>query len=145
MNERNVVKRETSKNWLAAGGFLLALSVFLPWVHVFIVGNITFMQLAQMGNNDAIGWLLAGAGCITALVSLGTNVNVALKVILALCSAAIGLYEGINLLGVLKKYDAVVQIEFGTYLAIFAGVLLLVGVFLVWSSDPTPSTVETVN
>ena len=123
-------RQDTSKYWVASGGGLLALSVFLPGVHVIIFGDLTLMQLAQLGHTESSAWLVVIAGGGAALVALGFDEKISLRLWTSFGAAGLGLYEGINLIHSLNKYNAFVQVQLGAYAAIFAGLFLIAGMLI---------------
>lgn len=119
---------EKSKYLVVAGGVLLALSVFIPWIHVFLLGNLTFMQLASMNHSVASAWLLAGGGLSAALIAYMYEDKISLRNWVSFLSAAYGLLQGFQFYNALRKVDGIAEIQLGVYLAIASGVLSIIGI-----------------
>lgn len=111
-----------------AGGGLLSLSVFLPWVHIIIFGDLSLMQLADLSHRHTLAILMVLAGGTAAFVALVYKERIRLRFWTSVIAASIGLFVGIDIIHSLNQDGAFIKIENGGYLAILAGLLLLAGV-----------------
>lgn len=71
---------------------------------------------------------MVGAGAGAVVVALVYQDRLYLRFWISIVAAAIGLYVGIDMIHSLNPYGEIIQVQNGGYLAIFAGLLLLVGV-----------------
>ena len=133
---------EWNKYLIVTGGCLLAFSIFLPWVQVFIFGDLTFMQMSQLSNNQSFAWLLAALGGACAFVALAYEEKTVLRAWVAVVTAILGLFESLRLITKIDQEGALVRIQFGAYVAVLAGALLLIGVVVRDRQNPVPAKEE---
>ena len=122
-------RRQQSSTYLVvAGGGLLSLSVFLPWIHVILLGDLSLMQIADLNHRHGLALLMVIAGGISAFIAFIYPERVHLRFWVAIIAAIIGIFVGFEMIHSLNADGYLVKIQNGSYLAILAGLLLLAGV-----------------
>ncbi len=122
---------ERRRSWLiGCGGALFALSIFLPWAHVVLVGNVTLWQVAQLTHHQGAAELGVAVGlaltvCALAMPFLGEAVRV-----IAGIAAVAGAYVAYQAVKGIDQLGGFASVGVGVFAAVLAGILLLVGAIL---------------
>lgn len=118
---------KTGTYLVMAGGGLLSISVFLPWVHVILLGDLSLMQLADMSHQHTGALLIVIAGLASASIAFAQPERIHLRFWISIIAALLGIFYGYEIIHSVNA-DGFIKIQNGAYLAILAGVLLIVGV-----------------
>ena len=136
-------RKARSGNLIGSGGAALAVSVFLPWVHVIILGDFSLMTLAQADHQAVLAYAVVAAGAL--LAAGGFQKSIAPKALggAALVAALIAGAGAIVFAKDVAKLGALVTLSVGGYLAIAAAVLLLVGAVTALSGSGAQTVIWT--
>jgi hypothetical protein len=113
--------------FIGSGAVLLAISFFLPWVQVVLLGSVTFIQLANLSNHESLAWGGLALALALALWAFGSSQTGGLLRIAALIVAC---YVGLNAVDFIRqinKADGLASVEIGAYAAIASGILMFIG------------------
>jgi hypothetical protein len=128
-------RRLTAAVLIAAGGLLIALSAFLPWVRVDVIGNLNLFRLLKLaGEPENVGWVAIGLGVTVPIVTRSLFRHAATVRWFAIAVAGVVALTGS--FGTMKLIDLVTtqyghaRIQSGVVLLGAAEVMFLVGVLL---------------
>jgi hypothetical protein len=122
------------------GGLCLAISVYLPWARVVLIGNLSLMQLANLSGKHslAVAAVVVGVALtIGGLLSKSKNPALLIVACLTLLVGGRDVYQYVH---TVSHYGAFVSLGAGSYLAILAGVLLVLGIVMPSGSQMTTMT-----
>jgi hypothetical protein len=129
---------KTGARFIGSGAVLLAISFFLPWVQVVLLGNVTFIQLANLSNHESLAWGGLVLSLALALWAFGSSRTGGLLRIAALIVACYVGFNAIDFIREINTADGLANVEIGAYAAIASGVLMFIGA--ISSSHVAPST-----
>jgi hypothetical protein len=122
------------------GGIALAISPFLTWVKVILLGNLSLFQLFEAaGSSNAWGWAAVVAGGAAAAVAFkersrstvrGTGLSV------GLLGGALAIYALVALRDELRDAHGLATIGFGPYVAVGGCVAMAIGAVMSKSTKP---------
>src|SRR5438270_7230763 len=85
----------TDRLLIAGGGALVAISPFVSWVHVAVLGNFNLLALLSTSKNtSAIGYLACLVGVTIAVLALVPVASRTVRVIAIIAAAMLGLVGG---------------------------------------------------
>lgn len=121
--------RSMGRALIALGGVTLAVSPFLTWVKVVLIGNLNLFQLLQdSGHGDALAWGAVLAGGIVAVDALGVGVRPRTAgVIVGGIAGAIAVVEFFHLVHDIRQLDGLVTTAYGPWLAVLGCATMVVG------------------
>jgi len=115
---------------IGAGGVLLAVSPFLPWIHVVLLGNLNLFQLINLSHGSpGIGYALSAAGVAVALAAaLGMPRDGlrAASIAVGVIAGLLGGDYGIGLIKAVHESNGLASAGTGIAVAILAVILLIV-------------------
>lgn len=120
----------TASTLIGVGGCLLALCVFLPWVHVVLFGDFSLMSLAQADHHAVLASMVTVAGVLLAIGGFSSAVVGSGLAVSAIVAAVIGGLGAYQFSKEVSRYQPFVSLATGSYVAIIAVVLLFIGAVL---------------
>jgi hypothetical protein len=126
------------------GGVLTGLSVFLPWIRVFL-GDVNLIQGVNLGQS---GWLwipvlLIEATAAFALVTAFGTRAVASRVFAVITGILASLFGVVFIIAgnsLLANTDGLAGISIGPYAQVAGSILVIVGALSKASAQPQPAT-----
>lgn len=123
-----------SRRLLIGGGIALAVSPFLPWVKVILLGDLSLFQLySAAGRSRFWPWAAVFAGGLVAAAALDNRRREATRHAAMLVGALGGVMAVYALVGLrhdIREADGFAAIGVGPYVAIAGCVAIVVGGFL---------------
>jgi hypothetical protein len=115
---------------ILVGAVLLGGSAFLPWIQVPLFGGLTMVQIARLTHHGQLGVFGAFLALAVALwASAGgrpTKLFRPASVVLAAAAGALALRLSLDI----RHADGFVAVGLGAYIAIVAGLIILIGAML---------------
>lgn len=128
-------RAKTGFTTILAGSALFLLSMFLPWVSMF-GGSVTGIQII-VNTGAGISDLVIGiAALVCALIPMLGVLKDTSKYKLFTIAAYLAGLKGIAELGGVAQESFGVQVQIGPYCIALAGIIILVGAFIVSFSKP---------
>jgi hypothetical protein len=130
MAEASLDRERTATGLISLGGILLAVSVFLAWAQVPLVGDLTLYQLFQIGGAERWAWVIVAAGAglgIQGVVDRKRNVFLIIEVAVIVGLSALGIYHYVH---EVAQTEGLVQMGVGVYVAGLACLLMFVGALM---------------
>jgi Protein of unknown function (DUF2510) len=116
---------------VAAGGGALAISPFLTWVKVILLGDLSLFQLfdaADRGNGWAWGAVVAGiAAVVVALRERSPSTVRGTGLAVGLLGGALAVYALVDLRHELRDAQGLAQVGIGPYVAVAGCLAMAVG------------------
>ncbi len=125
------------------GGVALAVSPFLPWVKVILLGNLSLFQLFDAaGRGTGWAWASVVGGGAAALVALRERDSSAVRGVgfaVGLLGGALAIYALVDLRHDLREVQGLATIGIGPYVAVAGCVAMVIGAVLARKRTRTPS------
>lgn len=116
---------------VVGGGVALAVSPFLTWVKVALLGDLTLFQLySAAGRSNGWAWAAVLAGGAAALVGVRGRNSESVRMAGLLVGAIGGVMAGYALIGLrhdIREIDGLAAVGIGPYVAIAGCVAMAVG------------------
>lgn len=124
-------RRGSAPKLLLGGGVALAISPFLPWVKVILLGDLSLFQLfAAAGHSDALAWgavLGGGATAALAWTQGGSPAARGTALAVGILGGALALYALIGMRNELSEAHGLVTIGIGPYVSVAGCVAMVAG------------------
>ena len=125
---------EASHGLVIGGGAALAISPFLSWVRVFLLGNLSLFQLLEVaGSSKGLAWgaVLAGLGAAgIALVYRAPSTTLVVGLVVGLLGAALAILALVGLRHDVRETDGFAAVGLGAYIAIGGCGAMVIGALL---------------
>lgn len=116
---------------VAGGGAALAISPFLTWVRVILLGNLSLFQLfTAAGRSSALAWGAVAAGGAAAIVALKESRPSAVRgtaMAVGLLGGVLALYALVDLRTELRDAHGLAEVGIGPYIAVGGCIAMVVG------------------
>jgi hypothetical protein len=121
-----------ARTLVLCGGVGLALSPFLTWVNVVLLGNLSLFQLfSAAGRSNALAWAAVLGGGIAAFLAWRQNSSTAIvraaALTVGLLGGALAIYALVGLRHDIREAHGLATIGIGPYLAVAGCVAMVVG------------------
>lgn len=119
---------------MIGGGVAFALSPFLPWVKVILLGNLSLFQLfAAAGESDWLAWaavISGGATAATALRSTKPSTAWRTGLIVGFAGGALAVYALANLKDGVEEARGLAALGIGPYVSVAGCVAMVAGALM---------------
>ena len=116
---------------MAIGGGALAISPFLTWVNVILLGGLNLFQLLRVsGHPTGLVWIAVGIGALVFCLSLVSNDQGNVRALAVLGGLAVGvpallLFSG--MVDSVRHAQGLVRVSFGPWVGLLGCVGMVVG------------------
>jgi hypothetical protein len=114
-----------------AGGIALAVSPFLPWVKVILLGNLSLFQLFEAaGHSATLAWAAVIAGGSTAIATYRTGELSTIRragLIVGALGGILSLYALVGLRNSLEDVHGLAAVGIGPYVAVAGCLAMVIG------------------
>jgi hypothetical protein len=117
---------------IGVGGIVLAVSPFLPWAKVLLLGNLSLFQLLELdGHGRALAWILVIVGAGTAFNVWVSKIAVqGLAIVAGILLAILTVLLAIRLHHDARELQGAAAVSYGSWVAAAACVAMVIGGFL---------------
>jgi Protein of unknown function (DUF2510) len=119
---------------VVGGGAAFAISPFLTWVQVILLGNLSLFQLfTAVGRSSALAWGAVIAGSATTIVALRSSRPATVRgtaLAVGLLGGALAIYALVVLRHELRDAHGLAVIGIGPYIAIAGCIAMVVGALM---------------
>ena len=125
-----------SRGWIkgqiviALGGVTLAVSPFLTWAKVVLIGDLNLFQLLQASghNGSGLAWgaVLAGGAVALNVLTLGAKPRT-VGVMVGGTAGVIAVIEFVHLFHDIRQLDGLVTTSYGPWIAVIGCAMMVVG------------------
>jgi hypothetical protein len=123
------------------GGIGLALSPFLTWVNVVLLGNLSLFQLfSAAGRSDALAWAAVLGGGIAAFVAWRQSSTAPVRaagLVVGLLGGVLAIYALVGLRHGIREAHGLATVGIGPYLAVAGCVAMVVGAVMIGGRQPS--------
>lgn len=134
---------EPSRVSLICGGAALAISPFLPWVKVILLGNLSLFQLFEAaGGSAGVAWAAVfggGAAAVVPFVDRKTLTTRLVGLTVGLLGGLLAVYALVDLRHDLRDAEGLAAIGIGPYVAVAGCVAMVIGSVVLRSDRRTRS------
>lgn len=125
--------RDWPRNLVIGGGTAFAVSPFLPWVKVILLGNLTLFQLFSAADrSDALVWvavLAGGAAAVTAIRNRGPRPIRIAGLLVGVIGGIIAAYALIGLRHDIRDAHGLAALGIGPYISVGGCIAMAIGGF----------------
>jgi hypothetical protein len=122
---------QTPEVLVIVGGLGLAISPFLAWVKVALVGNLDLFQLFSAAeHSNALAWAAVVGGGVAAAIPFVERNHTAIRglaLVVGLLGADLAVYAIVSLRSELKEVHGLAVLGIGPYIAAAACITMVVG------------------
>jgi hypothetical protein len=114
---------------IALGGVTLAVSPFLTWVKVVLIGDLNLLQLLQAsGHGGALAWGAVLVGGVVALNVLAVGAKPrTVGITMGGTAGLVAVIEFVHLVHDIRQLDGLVTISYGPWFAVIGCAMMVVG------------------
>jgi uncharacterized protein DUF2510 len=124
-------KRDLPRLAIALGAFGIAISPFMTWVHVDLLGSLDLFQLAEAGGSGlGVIWAIVLIGVLSALLAWRTRRRWLLRVVGLLVGLVVGFVASAAVVGMIegvRETDGIVTMSVGPWVATLGCLSMLLG------------------
>jgi len=124
---------DRSRKLVIGGGVAFAISPFLPWVKVILLGNLTLFQLfSAAGRSDGWAWAAVFAGGAAAIVAFRTQDPKPIRLAGLLVGVIGGLVAAYALIGLrheIRDAHGLAALGIGPYVSVGGCIAMAIGGF----------------
>jgi Protein of unknown function (DUF2510) len=135
--------RERASKIVIGGGVALAISPFLTWVKVILLGNLSLFQLFDAaGRSSALAWGAVVAGGAAAVVAFRDRNPTTIRgtgLVVGLLGGALALYALVDLREELREAHGLATVGIGPYIAVGGCLAMVIGALM---SKRKPATLR---
>jgi hypothetical protein len=121
---------------IAGGGAALAISPFLTWVKIVLLGSLSLFQLADASNGSSSwAWAVVGGGAVAAVLAATERDPRALRWIgvgVSALGALVAYYGVVTLRDDVEGASGLATIGIGPYVSLGGCLALAAGIVMLW-------------